>query len=195
MANNVKRLALIFLLLCCGRAWAGTFTATSCAQSAVNAVINGPTHTAVDGDIIQVPAGSCTWTMGVTVPPGVGITIIGAGTPNSGAGTTAANSSCTGTQITDGQSTVALITTTPTYGNSVTRVSCIDWIPTQNTVSPLVFAGTCASGGCPQLRLDNNTASGWGNFTVTSDNSFAVITGMYGVADLNTLSDIATASS
>ena len=45
----------------------GTFTAASCNRSDVNAVINGPTHTAVNGDTIIIPAGSCTWTSGITI--------------------------------------------------------------------------------------------------------------------------------
>ena len=49
---------------------ATTYTAASCNQSDVNAVINGPTHTAVAGDTIIIPNGSCTWTspVAVTVP-------------------------------------------------------------------------------------------------------------------------------
>src|SRR5271156_1020874 len=72
----------------------GTFTAASCNQSDVNAVINGPTHTAVNGDKIIIPAGTCTWTTGVTIS-GVGIDITGTGTPNTGAGTTGAGTSNT----------------------------------------------------------------------------------------------------
>src|SRR5215471_19723298 len=55
----------------------GTYTAATCNRSDVNSVINGPTHTAVDGDIINIPAGSCTWTASLSVT--VGISIIGAG--------------------------------------------------------------------------------------------------------------------
>src|SRR5262249_7489940 len=36
-----------------------TYNAASCNRSDVNAVINGPTHVAVDGDVIQIPSGSC----------------------------------------------------------------------------------------------------------------------------------------
>ena len=39
--------------------------AASCSQADVNAVINGPLHTAVDGDTIQIPRGSCTWNSGI----------------------------------------------------------------------------------------------------------------------------------
>src|ERR1700746_99680 len=57
----------------------GTYTASDCSRNSVNAVINGPTHTAVNGDTINIPAGSCTWTSGITIPGGIGISIIGAG--------------------------------------------------------------------------------------------------------------------
>src|ERR1700747_798215 len=79
---------------------AGTYTAASCNQSAVNAVINGPTHTAVNGDVIQIPSGSCTWTSGITVPSNIGITITGNGTPDSTPSTTGASASCSDTSIT-----------------------------------------------------------------------------------------------
>src|ERR1700734_50491 len=77
------------IALCCSPAHAqGTFTAASCNRSDVNAVINGPTHTAVNGDTIIIPAtGSpCTWTSGITIS-GKGIDITGTGTPNTGGGT------------------------------------------------------------------------------------------------------------
>src|SRR5580704_15434688 len=77
----------------------GTYTAKSCNQSDVNAVINGPTHTAVNGDIIQVPSGTCTWTSNIVVPSNIGISILGAGTPNSTSATTGASASCVATEI------------------------------------------------------------------------------------------------
>src|SRR5215831_6864231 len=58
-----------------------TYTAVSCNYSDVNAVVNGPTHTAVAGDTINVPAGTCTWTSQLSIS--VGITLMGNGTPNS----------------------------------------------------------------------------------------------------------------
>src|ERR1700675_5162229 len=61
----------------------GTRTAASCNYSDVNAVINGPIHTAVNGDTINIPAGTCTWTSALTGPSGVGCTIIGVAPPNS----------------------------------------------------------------------------------------------------------------
>lgn len=79
------RLIAIVVLLS-SLAWAGTFTAASCAYVDVNDCINGSgantclpgpaTHTAVNGDIIKIPAGTCTWTTTLTVT--VNITLIGA---------------------------------------------------------------------------------------------------------------------
>jgi hypothetical protein len=56
--------------------WAQTYTAASCNQGDVNAVINGRTHTAVKGETIKIPAGPCTWTSGITVPSHIGISIL-----------------------------------------------------------------------------------------------------------------------
>ncbi len=53
--------------------WAQTYTAASCRQSDGIAVINGPTHTAVNGDTINILAGSCPWILGITVPSNIEI--------------------------------------------------------------------------------------------------------------------------
>src|SRR5437773_7738683 len=64
MRNTVKMKRLVFffliasftllLFLAPSAKAQGTYTAASCNQSDVNAVINGPTHTAVDGDTIKI---------------------------------------------------------------------------------------------------------------------------------------------
>src|SRR5262245_52282431 len=81
MARTIKVLFLVLLsTVLAAPLWAqGNYTAASCNYSDVNAVINGPTHTAVNGDTINIPAGTCTWTSGLSVPSGIGISIIGAG--------------------------------------------------------------------------------------------------------------------
>src|SRR5580692_8432175 len=89
--------------------WAGTYNAATCNWSDVNAVINGPTHIAVDGDIINIPSGSCIWTSGVTVPNNIGISIIGAGQGS--------------TTVTHNFSGGSLFVMRPTYGNSLSRIS------------------------------------------------------------------------
>jgi len=187
--RTLKWAIIVFLSIgpCC---YAGTYTATSCSQSDVNAVINGPAHTAVDGDVIQIPPGSCTWTSGITVPSNIGITIIGSGTPNSGGSTTGANSTCTATVITDQLSGGALFTMTPEYGNSTSRISCMNLLPTTPNPgfgSPIVVTGACTSSGCPSVRLDNLTVpEGWAANGV-SDDAFSIVNNMFGVVDHNTV--------
>jgi hypothetical protein len=175
--------------------WAGTYTAATCNYSDVNAVINGPIHTAVDGDIINVPAGICTWASNLVPPANVGITLIGSGTPNSSASTTGAASSCTATEIIDnGGSSNFLMNFQPLNGNSTTRISCMDIEPesTGTTLSPPIQVnGTCTSSGCPPFRVDNITFGLNTQWTETGNGSQAAavirINDAFGVMDHNTL--------
>src|SRR5271156_1986064 len=114
----------LMIALCGSPAHAqGTFTAASCNRSDVNAVINGPTHTAVDGDTINIPAGSCTWNTGIKIS-GVGISIIGAGNPNVGSEATGAGSSVTTITdaINDGATPLFNIQSVPYRGNSTPQL-------------------------------------------------------------------------
>lgn len=170
----------------------GTHTAASCNQSDVNAVINGPTHTAVDGDTIIIPPGSCTWTSGITVPSGIGISIIGAGTPNTGAGTFGAGTSTT--KITF-NSTGSIFAMNPVYGNSTSRISLLTFLPgTAVALFPITVVGTCAAGGCPNIRLDNLVIpTSWIGHMSTA--SFGLVGNMFGVIDHNTVGDTNPGSS
>jgi len=154
----------------------GTFTAASCSQSDVNAVINGPTHNAVNGDTINIPAGTCTWTSGIAVRAGIGIAIIGAGQGV--------------TTITDQLSSGSLFSMRPTFGNATSRISSmtlLPHLPRSGYDSPISVTGTCTSGGCPNLRMDHlTTPSGWAG-TGISDDTFAIVANMFGVADHNTV--------
>ena len=184
----------LFLMLS-APSWASTYTATSCSQSAVNAVINGPTHTAVDGDTIVIPAGTCTWTSTISVPSNIGITITGYGTPNSGSSTTGAASSCTQTYILDNAGNSSfLFAFSPEYGNSTTRLSCMAIDPA-TTGSLALYAvagieGTCTSSGCPQLRVDNLTFGKTNPWTETNNGSnsdeIIHVNDAFGVLDHNT---------
>lgn len=164
----------------------GSFTAASCSQSDVNAVINGPTHVAADGDVINIPGGSCTWSSGVTVPNGIGISIVGSGTPNSDSGVTGAgaiNTTLTG----------ARISMRPVFGNSTSRISSINFLPGNS--APITVDGTCTAGGCPNLRLDNLFfPTSWQNVAF-SDQSVVNISNVFGVADHNTVGDVQNSSS
>jgi len=177
---------LALLLLPLRASAQGTYTANSCNYSDVNAVINGPTHTAVNGDTINIPAGSCTWTSGITIPAGIGISIIGAGTPNTGTGTVGAGTSTTTiTQNFSGHSFLAH----PTYGNATMRFSLMNLQPASGLSGggdqPIMVIGTCASGGCPNIRIDNITfPSSWQSVGL-NDYSLIMVDNVFGVLDHN----------
>jgi hypothetical protein len=178
------------LLLCAGPARAqGTYTAADCSRDSVNAVINGPTHTAVDGDTINIPAGTCTWTSGITVPSGIGITILGAGTSDpynpSGSGSTT-------TIIDNAAGGSSLFEFRPSYGASPSRVSSM-YLSPQSGLSanslgaPLAFQGTCTASGCPSIRVDHlvfPASPSWGGLTQPSS-TMVVTDNVFGVMDHN----------
>ena len=162
--------------------WAGTYTAASCNWSDVNAVINGPVHTAVDGDVINVPSGTCTWTS--TLAVSTGITIIGAG-----AGSTVIldNLTCCNSLF-----NLQMLTSV----NQTVRLSGITFQPSPSLAKPPTsgsrqgtianIGGYCSSTTCPHFRVDNLSISGWvigRNF----GGSFFFINDMFGVLDHNTL--------
>jgi hypothetical protein len=188
-------LVVLFLSALAAPSWAQTYTAANCNFSSVNALINGPTHTAVSGDTIVIPTGTCTWSSNLNGPSGVGFTLIGTGTPNSGSGTTGASSSCTATQIIDNAgSSNPLMTFTPNYGTGTMRVSCLDIEPNSSSTAltaPIQISGNCTSSGCPSFRIDNimfglNTQ--WSN-SGNSSQSGAVnrADNAFGVLDHNTI--------
>ena len=169
----------------------GTYTAASCSYSDVNAVVNGPIHTAVNGDIIQIPSGICTWTSGLSVT--ASITIRGSGTLNTqpsqfGAGTL-------NTTILDNVTSGApLFGVKVTYGSGslVLRLSTLDIEPTAvHLSSPIQIAGTCTSSGCPNIRVDNigfGLTTRWIEGINGSGSDWMVLVdNAFGVLDHNTL--------
>lgn len=156
----------------------GTYTAASCNQSDVKAVINGPTHTAVNGDVIYIPAGSCTWSSGVSFS--VAIQIIGAGAAN--------------TIITDANNdggtyifSASNIQVTPYLlrysGMTIQPASGVN-----NGSSPLGVGGVCNSSTCPNLRVDHMTFTGWNEATNGDQSAWMVREdNVYGVMDHNTV--------
>ena len=170
----------------------GTYTAASCNRSDVNAVINGPTHTAVNGDKIIIPAGTCTWTPGITVNAGIDIT--GSGTPNTGGG-----QSAPGPARRRSQSilSVRCSSLTSHFGETA-EVELINF-PVQSGLTGtfnggvIGFSGTCTLSGCPNVRADNNTfPSSWDR--VTLDGGFIVVDNVFGVADHNYAQSISPVS-
>src|SRR6516162_6425020 len=191
MTRIIKRvLSGLFLTAIFGAtAQAATHTAATCNRSDVNAVINGPTHTAVDGDVINIPAGSCTWASGISVPAGIGISIIGAGTSDphnpSGSGST--------TTIIDNYTSGGnLLYFHPSYGSSLSRISSMYLSPKSGLSSnslgaPLAFQGTCTASGCPSIRVDHivfPVSPSWGGLTQPSS-TMVVTDNVFGVMDHN----------
>jgi hypothetical protein len=188
------------IILCCSPARAqGTYTAATCNQSDVNAVINGPTHTAVNGDTIIIPVGTCTWTSGITIS-GVGIDITGTGTPNTGASTFGAGT--TNTTIIDNvpgsyttsQPMIEFINLTPGETAKVELLTLSASGASANQFGAAVlFSGTCTNTApyCASARGDNiNFAAGtWENATVYA---FFLVTNVYGVVDHNTFNEATT---
>lgn len=169
----------------------GSYTAADCNQSSVNAIINGPTHTAVNGDTINIPActGGVTWTSGVTIS-GVAIQIIGNGTPNT-------------TPATSGAGTINTVIVDGITGNSplfnfaaipvnsyLTRLSLIKIQPAGGLTtgySPVSAAGACSGGTCPNIRIDNINFSGWSETNNGDQASWMIRTdNVFGVVDHNT---------
>jgi hypothetical protein len=159
---------LVFLFYCPSVIRAqGTYTAASCNESDVNAVINGPTHTAVSGDTINIPGGSCTWLS--NLPVSVGITLAGPGASSLtiGDGYAASNSGLIRVSLPSGQTfRITGFTLNPTSG-----------VVTQTVIG---VAGTCSSTSCPNLIVDHMATSGFTFSSLTSafigtDNVFGVI--------------------
>jgi hypothetical protein len=176
----------------------GTYTAASCNQSDVNAVINGPTHKAVNGDTIIIPPGTCTWTTGVTIS-GVGIDITGTGTPNTGGGTVGAGTS--NTRLVDNIPTssgngILFHFTGLTYGQTA-KVELLTMSAAGAAAlsinGSVTFAGTCTASGCAQIRVDNinYTANTWANALA---GGFVVVQNVFGVVDHTTTSEAKNAA-
>lgn len=174
----------------------GTYTAADCNESSVNAVINGPTHTAVNGDTINIPSGSCTWTNSTApytsgIPVNVGITILGAGTANSGTGTFGAGSGLTTTIIDNGGNSTnqpLFYISGQTYGQTVTLGNLIISPLTSGTAlwSPIDVIGICTASGCPQIRLTNLNLNAWTGGTGNNSTWLALVDNFFGVIDHST---------
>lgn len=173
----------------------------------ISPLVQGPTHTAANGESIAIPPGKGNWTNAtLTVPSGVGLQIIGAGL--------VAPASCAaggpGTCITGSvASNIPILAMTPSASAATSRISGITWIPTVPYCTglpaackpgggaiggPISVNGTCSASTCPNLRIDNNfVPSAWANNGI-SDDTFANVTNMFGVADHNTVGDTAPGS-
>jgi hypothetical protein len=176
VTTTIKAISLgVFLTALFGASTrAATYTAASCNESDVNAVINGPTHIAVDGDTIAIPpcATGATWASQLAV--NVGITLVGAGQ-----GQTVINDSFVGIVL-----DVNMSSSAETF-----RLSSMTIQPQAGLSNasghPLDFTGTCSATTCSSLRLDHLTLTGW---TATTSSWLIWVTSAFGVMDNNTVS-------
>jgi hypothetical protein len=170
----MKRFLQFALFLLAAPAWAActvsgtTLTAASVAESDVATCVT----LATAGNTIIIPAGTSTWTTDLAVS--ANITIEGTGTPNTlpaqfGSGTLS-------THITDNAGTSApLFEVEISYSSgALFRLSTIDIEPESSSTDlfrPVSVAGTCTSGGCPNIRLDNIGFGTTTSFTTNNDTS------------------------
>lgn len=172
--------AFIFLLLpilshgqCTGSS--PTWTSTP-DQASLSACVSK----AVAGDTINVSAGTATWsTAGIATSKA--ISIVGAGP-----GSTVINDA-----IPTSASPSSMFQFTPTVVGSLTRVSGMTLQPASGTtnVSPAISVqGRCTLTGCPNLRIDHITFSGWASVS-KNGNSYGInaFGDVFGVIDHNTI--------
>lgn len=212
---------VIALLACCvpANAQQPTYNAASASFADVNDCINGSgvntctkvnggtaTHTAVNGDIINVPSGTVTWNNQLVIT--ACIQLLGNGTPNSLTSQTGAGT--INTNITDGLNS----SSTPLFSIHVQlsdcpamvygqflRISSLSIVPCTgvntpttgcaaamtNGYSPFNIVGTCTASGCPFMRIDNVSLTPWNTGTNGGQsNAKFRIDGMYGVLDHDT---------
>ena len=185
---------LLFLAFSLPAYGQGTYTAASASYTDVNAVINGPTHTAVNGDTIQIPCSgtqSVTWGSTLNINANITLTALG-GTPNVGASTFGSGANCL--TITGTASTMFQFSPTYASANNTATLQNMTLIPGSGAYTPVRANGTCTSSGCPNFRVDNvifgggTTANSWQYGQNTNTGEFTVIVdNVFGVADHNTL--------
>lgn len=182
----MKKLLLFLLLLPLPLVAQGTFTAASNSYTDVNAVINGPTHTAVNGDVIQIPCSgtqSVTWSSSLIINANITLTALGA-TPNSGPSTFGAGTNC----LTITLASQYGIQINPTYNatNSlnISTLSNMTLDPGAGATSAIYVQGTGAAGGMPLINLNNiqfgDGTTQWkvgttGEFPLLVNNVFGVV--------------------
>lgn len=148
-----KMLFILALLAWPFQTMAATYTAASCNQAAVQAAITLEQATPADGDIVSIPAGTCTWTSGITQTFTNSVTIQGAGAVSSttgGSGTTGSDQ----TVIQDGyNSNSALLSVTSPSGKSL-RITGIAFLQTSSTPAPK-YGMVTISGTSMTARIDH----------------------------------------
>jgi hypothetical protein len=184
-----KVLLLMFLFSALVTASAqSTYPATTCSESAVQSAYAKEQASAVDGDIITIPAGNCTWTSVWNLSPTHTLTFQGAGamTPSTSC-TFTPGTACT---TTSGSDQTELVDGTSGSGmwyftlaaNKTLRITGVEYNTPSSGYSDSgngQWQFYCGTGNC-NLRLDHNhfngysgkwlTVWGWGPFGVADHN-------------------------
>ena len=182
--------ALLLSALFVTAAWAQTtYTAASCNESDVQSIYSTEQARAEDGDIISIPAGTCTWSSTWTFSPTNSLTFQGTGaeTPSTSC-TFTPGTPCTTTSgsdqtvITDGTSGGNIMLNVTVAAGKTLRITGVEYyFPSSNTNNgsngQWAFAG---SNGTSQIRIDHNhfygyaghwiVVYGWGPFGVADHN-------------------------
>lgn len=157
-----------------------TYTAASCNQAAVQTAINNEQVRPVDGDIISIPAGTCTWTgtSGISVTFTKSVTIQGAGAQyaTSGGSATAGSDSTIIIDNLTGSGGDLNITTTAGKSFRYTGIFLH-----QNSSSTVEYGMLQIGGASTAVRVDHSHF-----YSYVSGNKDVVINGdVTGVADHN----------
>ena len=106
-----------------------TYTASSCQESAVQTAINNEQAHPVDGDVISIPAGSCSWSSQLTQTFNNSVTIQGAGAVSA----TTGGASTTGSDLTiitnTGSNDAMAITTVSGKSFRITGIAIVTSTP------------------------------------------------------------------
>jgi hypothetical protein len=191
-----KVLLLMFLFSALVTASAqSTYPATTCSESAVQSAYAKEQASAVDGDIITIPAGTCTWSSLWSPSPTNTLTFQGAGamtpatsctfTPGTACTTTSGSDQ---TVLTDGTSGTGMWYIT-IAANKTVRITGVEYITPSSGYSDSgngQWDYICSAGNC-QLRLDHDhfygysgkwiIIVGWGPFGVADHNLVDLFTG------------------
>jgi len=135
--------AILLMLVSPSAIFASTYTAASCSQADVQSVIN----VALDGDTINIPAGSCTWTTSVTWTD-KNINVIGAG-----------QGSCTYTSNSSGSSAScdaagATNITPPSTGSAIIPI-ITNTAKAQFRISNMMFSGSATNSQTINIQAYN----------------------------------------
>lgn len=190
----MKKLLLILALFSAAPLWGQTCTTATCNAATANESdvlaalpASGNTNATV---VVSIPAGTVTWTTGIvyTIPSAVtSLSIIGAGTPNSGVSSFTAGTSTT---VITQNTTSSLFAISPIPFGTTLRISLLSLAPQSGLTTedvPIKTSGTCTSSGCPNVRIDNITFDGaYNNDPADAD---TVANNVFGVYDHNTVNN------